>query len=228
MAAALPTLIQLLRDLHEELRTCLERENPPPIKEPILLGDFIVDAYNAYLRQAKAVCDDTLVQALPEVRPSAPAESQPQTPEMRARLDKMTEVAFSAKRLLALLEGVVAAPAAAEPPELAAALGLLDSLKHFLSHGEAVRNTGLLIDQYNRAVGMLHEALHDAVLSEVFAPLAHAPAEAGPEVLHGKLMEVWMAHTAVRSYLQRRGETGSPRRPADAGPSAPPSRGSAD
>ncbi len=60
MPVSLSTLVQLLRDLHEELRTCIDRENPPSIKEPILLGDFIVSAYNNYLAQAKSLCDDSI------------------------------------------------------------------------------------------------------------------------------------------------------------------------
>ena len=70
MPASLSTLVQLLRDFHGELRACLDRENSQSIKEPILLGDFIAEAYNSYLSQAKDLCDDPIVQSLPEITPS--------------------------------------------------------------------------------------------------------------------------------------------------------------
>lgn len=124
MAVTMPTLIQLLQDLCDELKRCLERESRPSRKDPIVLGDFIVDAYNRYLARAKELSDEPMVHALPEVVPLGPVAPDPERDVLRGdpRLGKMAEVALAARSLQTALQGVVKKAEPSEPPEVSAVL----------------------------------------------------------------------------------------------------------
>ena len=204
MPVSLSTLVQLLRDLHEELRTCIDRENPPSIKEPILLGDFIVEAYNNYLAQAKGLCDDPIVQSLPEMVPSGAAGMEEESKKERhsRRLQKMGEVSLATRSLLTALQGATKHSKPSEPNEVPAAMALLQSLEVALGYGTQTREScNALVDQYNRCLALLQGVLQDPVLESVFPRLEQVTADVTE--LQGRFSELRMAQHALFSYIAK-------------------------
>jgi hypothetical protein len=206
MAVSLSTLIQLLQDLYEELKTCLERENPPSIKEPIVLGEFIVEAYNRYLRQAKELCADPMVQSMPELVPagSPPEDEEGGVREAGPRLQQMGEVSLATRSLLTALRAAAKQGTPGEPNEVPAAISLLSSLEVALEHNTiwTPESTNALVDQYNRCLEILEGAVEDPVLTAVFPRLDYVTG--GTTDHQARLSELRIAHRALRDYLIRR------------------------
>lgn len=209
MAVTMPTLIQLLQDLCDELKRCLERESRPSRKDPIVLGDFIVDAYNRYLARAKELSDEPMVHALPEVVPLGPVAPDPERDVLRGdpRLGKMAEVALAARSLQTALQGVVKKAEPSEPPEVSAVLALLQSIEVALAlNTGSPESLNVLVDQYNRCLGIAQEAVRDRVLESVFAPLQHTAG--GEEETEARFTELRTAQKALFTYLVRLRQSG--------------------
>lgn len=161
MQMDLETLTKLLSELHEELTVCIEHEQniavvsvggPPSnyqSQDPILLGDFIVDAYNNYLACTKEVCDDPIIQRMPEIEklgdvdydaiPDSVVADETNQHEHIAvvkgisigknpRLQKMREVAFATKQLQTTLKGVIKTEESQAQSETVGVMTLLENL----------------------------------------------------------------------------------------------------
>jgi hypothetical protein len=228
MATSLTTLVQLLRDLYDEVNACLEREGAPGEgKVPLALGDYIVVTYNTYLTGAKGLVEDPLIQAMPKIHswdPSdsgqVPAAGPKQARHQERQLQKMAEVRLAARALGTVLEGLTASPAAGQTPEAAVALSQLDSLDAELrmrvdhssrEFGGASREFGAeqgLVDQYNRALKILQEELSDPVLDKLFVPLPDVADDSGGEreamnARREAMASLRMAVQTLKDYLAR-------------------------
>jgi len=218
MQTDVETLTKLLQELHQELKTCMENEiaGPFTVLDPILLGDFIVDAYNNYLASAKADCDHPIIQAMPEVEKLAHiAEGVSDTKGVgkNPRFQKMHEVAFWAKQLQTVLEGEIKTGEAKTQSEIVGMMTLLDNLGGQIGHaqeairenpeegGQSVRH---LVEEYNRYLGIVLEATDDAVLAKMFSPLEPVVDESTS--YQEKLSELRLAQSGLLSYLRKMDE----------------------
>jgi hypothetical protein len=202
MPTDMPTLIDLLRDLRDEINACLMRENRPSIKDPIILGDFVVEAYNRYLAQAKEACEDPLVQALEPIAivgecEEHPPESAAQQQGSHPRLQKMAEVKIAARSLHIILAGPDAPPAASRPAHTEVVLGVLRGLMREVRRSGPECPLDAVVNQYNSLLAYLHEETSDPVFARLFPPL-HGGTE-------GALSqpEARMAVEALKVYVQR-------------------------
>jgi len=215
MQMDLETLIKLLQNFHEELTICLENEIDGPFKtpDPILLGDFIVDAYNSYLVSAKATCDNPIVQAMPEVEKLVHVATEDDDTKRvgeNPRFQKMHEVAFATKQLQTVLEGAIKAREAKSQSEIVGVMTLLENLGEQIGHtqevirenpqegGQSVRH---LVEEYNRYLGIVLEGTEDEVLAKMFRPLEPVVDESTS--YQDKLSELRLAQSGLLSYLQK-------------------------
>ena len=225
MQTDVETLTKLLKELHQELKTCMENEEPTSgMADPILLGDFIVDAYNSYLASAKANCDNPIIQSMPEIEKVIKvnplvddAHDKHNTRDMRVgknpQLQKMREVAFATRQLQTVLEGVIKTEAAKAQSEIFGMMTLLENLVGQIEHaqeairenpeegGQSVRH---LVEEYNRYLGIVLETTDDAVLAKMFSPLEPVVDESTS--YQEKLSELRLAQSGLLSYLQKMDE----------------------
>jgi len=228
----LKTLARLLRSFHEELEVCMEQKQgvlgsdgaEHQISDPILLGDFIVDAYNGYLAAAKAAFDDSIIQGMPEIQKRIVGDTERQAPRSirdyddheiplvgwNPRLQKMREVALATKQLLTVLEGMKRATDAKTQNEIAGVMILLENLGEHIGHAqETLRQNPeqdeqlvrRLIVEYNRCLEIMLEQREDAVLAKMFQPL-EAAVEEGTSY-QTILPELRLAQSGLLSYLQK-------------------------
>ena len=216
MQMDLETLIKLLQELHQELTICMENMIDGPFKtpDPILLGDFIIDAYNSYLAAAKAACDHPIIQAMPEVEKLAHvADEEEDTKRVgkNPRLQKMREVAFATKQLQTVLEGEIKTREAKTQSEIVGVMALLGNLGEQIGYTqETIRenpevgeqSVRHLVEEYNRYLGIAMEATEDdTVLAKMFNPLE--PVVDETTSYQDKLSELRLAQSGLLSYLQK-------------------------
>jgi len=221
MQMDLETLIKLLQELHQELKTCMENEEPMSgMADPILLGDFIVDAYNSYLASAKTNCDNHIIQAMPEIEKvkvdqlvDDAHDKHNELVGKNPRLQKMREVAFATKQLQTVLEGAIKTEEAKTHSEIVGVMTLLENLGGQIGHAqEAIRenpeeggqSVRRLVEEYNRYLGIVLETTDDAVLAKMFSPLEPVVDESTS--YQGKLSELRLAQSGLLSYLQKMDE----------------------
>jgi hypothetical protein len=233
----LETLTKLLRSFHEELEVCMEQKQDLPgddgverqISDPILLGDFIVDAYNGYLAAAKAAFDDPIIQGMPEIQNLGETDhvigdTERQTIQRSVRdyddheiplvgwnprLQKMREVALATKQLLTVLEGMKQATDAKTQNGIAGVMTLLRNLGEHIEHAQkALRESPEQIEQlvrrliveYNRCLEIVLEQREDAVLARMFQPLEASVGEGTSYRII--LPELRLAQSGLLSYLR--------------------------
>jgi hypothetical protein len=218
MQTDLETLTKLLQELHQELKICMENEieGPFTVLDPILLGDFIVDAYNNYLASAKADCNHPIIQAIPEVEKLAHiAEDVSDTKGVgkNPRFQKMHEVAFAAKQLQTILEGAITTEKAKTHTEIVGVITLLENLGGQIGHAqEAIRenpeeseqSVRHLVEEYNRYLGIVLDTTDDAVLTKMFSQLEPVVDESTS--YQEKLSELRLAQSGLLSYLRKMDE----------------------
>lgn len=222
------TLAKLISDFRDELKKCMENtEGLTGESQPVLLGDFIVDMYNNYLSQAKAICEDPIIQGMIEIdkEPMEMVDEQHHDGDRRIarmhremhrdkRLAKMHEVYIASGQLLTCLSGAVKSGKAGPQSQLVGVIGLIENLGRQIDdiRGRAVdaedeimycQVAQRFVKEYNRYLSLVHESADDAVLKELFQPLE--PLEEGATVTacKGKIQEVWMAQSSLISYLTR-------------------------
>lgn len=230
------TLTKLLRSFHEELEVCMEQKQDLPgvdgverqISDPILLGDFIVDAYNGYLAAAKAAFDDPIIQGMPEIQNLGETDhivgdTERQTIQRSVRdyddheiplvgwnprLQKMREVALATKHLLTVLEGMKQATDAKTQNEIVGAMTLLENLGEHIKHAQETlkenpeqdeRLVRRLIVEYNKCLEIVLEQREDAVLAKMFQPLEAAVEEGTSYQII--LPELRLAQSGLLRYL---------------------------
>ena len=209
MQIDLSTLMELLQNLYQELKTCIEHkigDGPFEVADPIWLGDFIVDAYNSYLVAAKTACDHPVIQGFPEIEKLAyVAHEADDTKRVgkNPRLHKMHEVAFATKQLATILEGDIRARESKAHSEIVGLTMLLENLGQQLPHIQAIGEEGgqsvqPLVAEYNRYLGMVLETVDDPVLAKLFRPL-----ELDGDDSHKKLSELRLAQSGLLSYLRK-------------------------
>ena len=218
MQTDVETLIKLLQNFHEELTICIKHEDqrgtPFKSKDPILLGDFIFDAYNSYLTAAKATCENPIIQAMPEVESlDYVANDDSGSVGKNPRFQKMHEVAFAAKQLQTILEGAITTEKTKTHSEIVGVITLLENLGGQIGHaqeairenpeegGQSVRH---LVEEYNRYLGIVLETTDDAVLAKMFSPLEPVVDESTS--YQEKLSELRLAQSGLLSYLQKMDE----------------------
>ncbi|MBI4551489.1 MAG: hypothetical protein HY710_04430 [Candidatus Latescibacteria bacterium] len=229
MTMNINTLIKLLKNFQEELHVCMDHKNREGTvsggvigkPDPILLGDFIVEAYNNYLTAAKACCDHPLIQTLSPVEKLDEATGIADTTRVGShpRLQKMHEVALATRQLVTCLEQAIQTGQAGTYSETIGVMALLESLGDNLRHLERdiadAKLTGRhvgddewreaarpLLDAYNQYVNILQEQTEDPVLRKLFRPLE--PDEArGYSYL---LSQVKLAQTGLLTYLRKTAE----------------------
>lgn len=234
----LETLTKLLRNFHEELEVCMEQKQDMPgldgverqISDPILLGDFIVDAYNGYLAAAKAAFDNPIIQGMPEIQNLGETnhiigdtERQGIPRSIRdyddheiplvgwnPRLQRMREVALATKQLLTVLEGMEQTTEAKTQNEIAGVMTLLENLGEHIGQAQKTLKENpeqdeqlvrRLIVEYNRCLEIVLKQREDAVLAKMFQPL-EASVEEGTsyQII---LPELGLAQSGLLSYLQK-------------------------
>lgn len=210
----LETLIELLKNFHDELKICMENKHggipgAHPMSDPILLGDFIVDTYNSYLAAAKSTCENPLIQRMSEVEKLG--ESSPTEYDIKKgvgnhpRLHKMREVALATKQLATLLMGQVQMDEAESRNEIAEIMALMENLEIQLDRFILVDNPEEnrqslqhLVEAYNSYLSMVLEATDDPVLTKMFRPVEiEGNARA-------KLTELRLAQSGLLSYLRKK------------------------
>ena len=211
------TLIRLLDDLHAELRMCIENRIAnvvAPIADPILLGDFIVDAYNDYLMTAKESFGNAAIQRLPEIEKLGdldgdfePLDGQKKGVGYHPRLHKMVEVSIASKRLKTLLEGGVEAKVERAGTAVDGAMMLLENLDEHVMRmipleamGDREQVVARLVREYNRSLEAVVDATDDPVLSKMFQPLDVGDTAEHP---HAKLTELKLTLGGLMRYLRQ-------------------------
>lgn len=215
------TLTKLISDFRDELKKCMEnKEGLTGASQPILLGDFIVDMYNNYLRQAKAICEDATIQGMTEIDKELTQMIEGPDDYRRERLAKMHEVYIASGQLLTCLSGAVKTGKAGPQSQLVGFIGLIENLGRQIDEmrsGEIGTEDEImyfqvaqqLVKDYNRYLSLVLESADDAVLHELFQPLEPLSEEAQENACRRKIQEVWMFQNSLVSYLTRMyGRTG--------------------
>jgi hypothetical protein len=219
------TLKKLLQNFLEELEVCMEHTQVLPglnskIADPILLGDFTVDAYNKYLAVAKTASDNPIIQGTLEIQKLGEADYAAGDTEYyddeiplvgkNPRLQKMREVAFATKQLLTVLEGMKQATDAKTQNEIAGVTTLLENLgEHIVQARRALKENPeqderlvrRLIVEYNQCLEIVLEQREDAVLARMFQPLEASLGEGTSYRII--LPELRLAQSGLLSYLQK-------------------------
>lgn len=190
-------LIQLLNDLHQELTTCLEFKSDQGFKDPILLGDFIVDTYNTYLSQAKTIGEDSFINSLKDIEPWNVNHG---SVEQKTKIAKMREILFATQTLRTLLEQKTTSEQDNIENELLGIISLLESLGQQLHptitlDGNTVK---FLAAEYNRCLSMVLQIIKEPFLNTLFQPLEMS--ENGPS----NRMMLEFAHRSLSAFLKKR------------------------
>ena len=197
------TLIRLLASFRRDVEMCIENESKDfmlsqpggdggqsNVADPILLGDFVVDAYNRYLEQARGLTDNPVVDALASVTPLGAAggapegardDSRPRTHGADPRLGKMAEVMLATGQLLTALEAEASEATAARTDTLATLISAIDALGGPIgdardaldqAHGETTGTMGeavaALVERYNTYADLVHETCDDPIVPRLF------------------------------------------------------------
>ncbi|HIE27766.1 TPA: hypothetical protein EYP66_10805 [Candidatus Poribacteria bacterium] len=209
------TLIKLINDFRDELKACMENiEKLTGASQPIVLGDFIVDMHNNYLRQAKAICDDAAIQGMSEIDKELTNMVEGLDDYRRERLAKMHEVHIASGQLLTCLSGAVKSGKAGPQSQLVGVIGLIENLgkqiddmprkgavpEDEIAYCQFARQ---LVKDYNRYLSLVLESTDDAVLNELFRPIELLEEGATINDCKGKIQEVGMAQSSLLSYLKR-------------------------
>jgi hypothetical protein len=224
------TLTKLLQDLHQELKTCMEHKRRSGGVEgdeadPILLGDFVVDAYNSYLSSAKSTFDDPVIQTIPQIDMLGEVDydlAQIRRVGDHPRLRKMHEVAFAARKLLIFLENAEKSEKARAESEMSGAITLIENLGEQIEkitelhakmdmtnnffqkekNTDAGRLAQPLIDEYNRCLTVVLEASDDPVMSKLFRPLEYGKED--EKSFSYRIVELKLAQSGLLSYLEKK------------------------
>jgi hypothetical protein len=215
------TLAKLITDFRDELKKCMENtEKLTGASQPILLGDFIVDMYNNYLRQAKGICEDPIIQGMTEIDREPTEMADDRHHYRNRRLAKMHEVYIASGQLLTCLSGALKTGKAGPQSQLVGVIGLIENLCDQINdvrHGSVGTEDEIvyrqlvqrLVKDYNRYLSLVHESTDDAVLNELFQPLEPLEEDATETACKSKIQEVRMAQSSFSSYLKRMyGRTG--------------------
>ncbi len=200
------TLIQLLSAFRQDLQFCMQNESKDfmmsqpggdggqsEVADPILLGDFVVDAFNRYLTQAQELTGNATVHAIPTISPlgdaatsSAPRqdgdsrwpESRPRTHGSDPRLGKMAEVLLAAGQLLAVLQAQESGAENERADTLDTLLAALTALIEQVDrthHGyreDMVRETVCpLAERYNAYLDLVVETCDDPIVPRLFSKI---------------------------------------------------------
>ncbi len=229
----LRTLTELLKNLHEELEICMDNKQvmlDEKYSDPILLGDFIVDAYNNYLNAAKKASENPIVQGMPEIWRLTEADYADNSPSRAGfprsiqgyddreipllggnpRLQKMREVALAAKQLKTILEGLIKAEKAEDHDIIAGVMVLLENLGTRIEYvqKEIKENQEMdkefispLITEYNQCLEIVLEDKKDPILAKMFHPVKAEVDETMSWIVI--LPELKLAQSGLLSYLQK-------------------------
>ncbi|GEM_PF-5683696 len=222
------TLTKLLQDLHQELKTCTEHKRRSggvegDVADPILLGDFIVDAYNGYLSTARSAFDDPVIQAMSQIERLGEGDDDPRKMKLNhdTRLAKMHEVAFATRQLLICMEDAKKSEKIRTESEISGAITLLENLGEQIDsiadlpvkmgaakvlHKEDLDDMRHLprplAEEYNRCLTIVLETTDDPVISKLFHPVDYGK-EDEKSFLH-KIAEIKLAQSGLLSYLKSR------------------------
>lgn len=229
----LETLRRLLQNFHEELTVCMEQTQSLPgidgvereISDPILLGDFIVDAYNSYLTIAKAACDSPIIQGMSEIQKLREVDHAAGDTEGHGlphsiqsgyknveiplvggnpRLQKMREVALAARQLQTALEGVIKTGESKTQSAIAGVTTLLENLGEQITVAQDEVKYSMvphLVGEYNRCLAIVLEDSEDPITAKMFHSLEiNAEDETSYK---DKLSELRLAQSGLLSYLQK-------------------------
>jgi hypothetical protein len=203
------------------------------VADPILLGDFVVDAYNQYRTHAQELTQDEMVGALPAIAPlgadahGAPRqdgdarwpESRPRTHGSDPRLGKMAEILLATGQLLAALQAETSKADDARNDTLNTLLTALAALNQQVDETrqghteEMVREAACaLAERYNACLDLVTETCDDPIAHRLFARIdvdaARDDDHAGTRVR----AELSASGTSLEAYLRKlvaRSEPGS-------------------
>jgi len=212
------TLAKMLDDFQADLKKCIENTEPNSgMHLPILLGNFIVDAYNGYLRQAKEILIDPIIQNMNEIDKlpdEIPLNAVQKTdgryiPE--ERLSKMHEVSIACRQLTNALVGALKDGRAGTHSELVGAMAFLVNLSEQI---EKINNVPVdsvargfirqLAEQYNSALKMVIDATEDTVLAKLFQPLEIVSDDAEQSAHQEMFYRLKIALSSLTGYLRTR------------------------
>ena len=230
----LKTLIELLKSLHNELETCINNKQGPPFQtpDPILLGDFIVDAYNNYLNAAKKASENPIIQGMAEIwrlteadldyddydRAVLPGDNRV-IPLMggNPRLKKMREVALAAKQLRTVLESLVETEKAEDDDKIDGVTIILENLGENIKYTKEMINANPeqaeqiinnWVTKYNQCLEIALEDIKDPILMKMFQPLKSEIDTSKSELDKAKslvvrLSELQLAQSGLLNYLEK-------------------------
>ena len=219
MGTDIKTLIRVLDHFYNELDACMNHKDskggPFTTNDPILLGDFIVDAFNDYLQTAQGLTDQPMIQRMQPIVPaSGDVPDDAKLGGRHPRLQKMHEVALTTRNLMMYLEGAVHNGPNPAQRELKGALALLEAvgrqLKDLERQHHNARLTGArieesywvaalnpIVEMYNQALALITEQADDPVLQRLFQPIElHETVEFGKA-----LSQARVAQSCLLSYL---------------------------
>lgn len=221
MRTEIITLIKVLEHFHNELDACMNHKDskggPFTTNDPILLGDFIIDAFNDYLQTAQTLTDQPMIQRMQPIVPvTGDVPDDAKLGGCHPRLQKMHEVALVTRNLILYLGGAVHHGANPAQRELNGAITLLEAvgrqLKDLKDQHHNARLTGTrieepywqaalspIVEMYNQALALIAEHADDLILSKLFQPL-----DADEPLSFGKaLSQARVAQSCLLSYLTR-------------------------
>ena len=211
MAISIETLVRLLEELCQEIQFCLSFESRPARPSPILVGDFAADAYNGYLALAKEACEDPVIQSLPEIKKLGDGDYSEYEGNWGSdpRMHKMREVSFSARRLLALMQGKAESESQGRQGTLAVAV-LLEGLGEQIERMTAPGRPGIerypdrvrsLVEAYNGYLEVVRKSVTDPVFNQLFKPLSYG--EGAEQNADAMLADLSVAQSSLLKYLSR-------------------------
>lgn len=225
MCSDIDMLVKVLNHFHEELTVCMDHKNahgPFKNSDPIMLGDFIVDAFNDYLHTAQRLTDHPMVlqmQALERVPPDV--RDSPEEIGRNPRVQKMHELALATKNLILFLEGAIRTGHTPARRTNRGVVILLESIgqqlealneHHHLAHLQGARfedeywraSLTPIVDMYNQALALIvsDADTDDPILSTLFHPLT---VDASLSFGH-VFSQVNVAHGCLLSYIRRQAD----------------------
>jgi hypothetical protein len=232
------TLIQLLRSFRDDVQMCMQNESKDfmlaqpyasgdhsgqsEVADPILLGDFVVDAYNQYVGQAQELTRSPIVHALLAIAPLGegaydavePRDAvRPRTHGTDPRLGKMAEVLLAAGQLLRALQAETSGADDARNETVDTLLTALDSLAeqvtearkgnlgHELDTGREA--TCALAERYNTILDIAYETCDDPIVPRLFTMVDVDRAAANDEAGMRALAELATNQASLAAYLRK-------------------------
>ncbi|MEO2003343.1 MAG: hypothetical protein ABGY41_04540 [Candidatus Poribacteria bacterium] len=230
------TLIRLLLALQRDVDACIQHESQDfmlskpgagaggqtTVADPILLGHFIVDAYNRLLTDARAISSSPFLASMPSVGPlsgdtpyddTPHDESRPRTHGADPRLGKMAEVLLAAGQLLAVLDGEASGASEARNETVETLIVAVEALGQQVTAGPGVggpREPAMVLEaacalaeRYNAYLDLVIETCEDPIVARLFPRIDIDHARAEDAAGAGTLAALSADTTSLAAYLRK-------------------------